>query len=73
MTSGRVSFSETELHHELSETACTQRVITFIKQRRNPQLAPEFARLHNFTTGHCIPEKTIYDILDISQPGENNT
>ena len=77
LTCEHLSFSETDLHHELGGNVCqalnecSNRVITFIDQRGNPYLTAKFAKLHHFTTGQCVPEETAAQILICFQQGES--
>ena len=77
ITSSRLSFRETDLHHELGGpistllNKSTRKVTTFSTERENPYLMTpsSMAKLHHFTPGQCVNENYANRIISIIEDG----
>ena len=77
ITSSRLSFQETDLHHELCRSIstllneCTRKVTSFLAHRGNPYLVTlsSITRFHHFTTGQCVNENDANCIISIIEDG----
>ena len=69
LTSAEYSFRETDIHHELGGNlsnrlnSCAQVVVSFIEAQGNPFETAVASKLHNFTTGQCVPEEVSVRLL----------
>ena len=77
ITSSRLSFRETDLHHELGGSISTllnestRKVTTFLAERGNPYLvtSSSITKLHHFTTGQCVNENDANRTISIIEDG----
>ena len=77
ITSSRLSFRVTDLHHELGGSISTllnestRKVATFLVEIGNPYLvtSSSITKLHHFTTGQCVNENDANHIISFIEDG----
>ena len=80
INSSRLSFRETDLHHELGGSISTllnesiRKVTTFLAERGNRYLvtSSSITKLHHFTTGQCVNKNDANRIIIIIEDGKKN-
>ena len=77
ITSSRLSFRDTDLHHELGRPVSTllnestRKVTAFLAERGNPYLvtSSSLTKLHHFATGQCVNDNDANRIISIIEDG----
>ena len=77
ITSSKLSFRETDLHHELGGSISTllnestRKVTTFLAERGNPYLvtSSRITKLHHFMAGQCVNKNDANRIISIIEDG----